>query len=63
MPVLPQPLSLNPLKDKANVGEINYLSNFDNLYSKMVGFDNFFRTGKVSYNMLTYMPGLAQVGY
>ena len=29
----------------------------------MNDFDKFFRTGKVSYNMLRYIPGLAKVGY
>ena len=32
MPVLPQPLSLNPLKNIAKLGKINYLADFDNLY-------------------------------
>ena len=29
----------------------------------MNDFDKFFRTGKVSYNMLRYIPGLTKVGY
>ena len=63
MPVLPQPLSLNPLKDMAKVDEVNYLADFDNFYSKMDDFDKFFKTGKVSYNMLRYIPGLEKVDY
>ena len=63
MPVLPQPLSLNPLKDMAKADKVDYSTDFDNLYSKMDDFDKFFRTGKVSYNMLRYIPGLAKVGY
>ena len=63
MPVLPQPLSLNPLKNTAKVDEVHYSADFDNLYSKMDDFHKFFRTGKVSYNMLRYIPGLAKVGY
>ena len=63
MPVLPQPLSLNPLKDMENVDKVDYLADFDNLYSKTGDFDKFFRTGKVSYNMLRYIPGLPKVGY
>ena len=46
MPVLTQPLSLNPLKDMAKVDEVND-----------------FKTGKVPYNTLRYIPGLAKVGY
>ena len=63
MPVLPQPLSLNSLKDMAKVGEVNYLADFDNLYLKMDGFDIFVKTAKVSYNMPRYIPGLAKVEY
>ena len=58
-----QPLSLNPSKDMAKVDEVDYSADFDNLYSKIENFDKFFRTGKVSYNMLRYIPGLAKVGY
>ena len=29
----------------------------------MDDFDKFFRTGKVSYDMLRYIPGLSKVGY
>ena len=32
-------------------------------FSKMHDFENFFKTGKVSYNMLRYKPGLAKVDY
>ena len=62
MPVLPQPLNLNPLKDMAKVDKVDYLADFDALYSKMDYFDKFFRNGKVSYNMLRYIPVLAKVG-
>ena len=63
MLVLIQPLSLNPLKDLAKVDEVNDLADFDSLYSKMDEFDKFFETGKVPYNTLRYIPGLAKVGY
>ena len=39
------------------------LNDFDNLHSRMNDFDKFFQTGKVSYNMLKYIPGLAKIGY
>ena len=32
MPVLPQPLSPNPLKDMTKVDKVNYSADFDNLY-------------------------------
>ena len=60
--VLPQPLSLHLLKDMVKVDEVNYSVDFDNLYSKMDDFNTFFKTGKVSYNILRYIPGLAKVG-
>ena len=63
MPVLPQSLSLNPLKDMAKVNKVDYSADFDNVYSKMDDFDKFFKTGKVSYNTLRYIPSLAKVGY
>lgn len=63
MPVTPQVLTLNPLKGAAKVDEIDYSADFDNLFSKMEDFDKFFKTVKISYNMLKYMPGLAKAAY
>ena len=63
MPITPQPLALNPLKDMAQVDEIDYMADFGNLYSRMDDFDKFFNTGKISYNMLKYIPGLAKISY
>ena len=45
MYILPQPLSLNPLKNMAKVDEVDCLADFHNFYSKMDDFDKFFRTG------------------
>ena len=63
MPVTPQALTLNLLKGAAKVDEIDYSADFDNLFSKMENFDKFFKTGKVSYNMLKYIPRLAKAAY
>ena len=63
MPITPQPLALNPLKEMTQVDEIDYTADFDNLYSRMDNFDKFFKTGKISYNMLQCIPGLAKTGY
>ena len=38
MPVVPQVLTLNPLKDEAKVDEIDYSADFDNLFFKMDDF-------------------------
>ena len=58
-----QLLALNPLKDAAQVDEIDYTADFDNLFSRMDDFDKFFKTGKISYNMLKYIPSLAKSVY
>ena len=46
MPVTPQPLALNPVKDMAQVDEIDYSANFDNLYSRMDISISFFKQEK-----------------
>ena len=47
----------------AKVDEVDYLTNFDDLNSQMDDSDKFFRTRKVSYNMLRYIPSLPKFGY
>ena len=63
MPVTPQGITLNSLKDAAKADEIDYSVDFDNLFSKMDYFDKFFRNGKISYNVLKYIPGFAKAAY
>ena len=63
MPITSQPFGLNPLKDAVQVDKIDYAADFDNLFSIMDNFDKFFKTGKISYNMLKCIPGLAKLGY
>ena len=63
IPITLQPVTLNPLKDLAQVNEIDYRADFDNLYSRMDGLDKIFQTGKISYNMLKYICGLVKIGY
>ena len=58
-----QPLTLNSLKDMVQDYEINYTSDFDDLYSKIDNLDQFFQTGKIFCNMLKYILGLAKIGY
>ena len=43
MPVTPQPLELNPLKEMAQVNKIDYSVDFDNLYLRMDDFDKLFK--------------------
>ena len=46
MPVTPQSLALNTLKDAVHVDEVDYTADFDNLFSRWDDFDKFFKTGK-----------------
>ena len=43
IPVTPQPLALNPLKDILQVDKVDYSADFDNLYSRMDDFDKFLK--------------------
>ena len=54
MPITTQLFALNPLNDAAQVDEIDYTADFDNLFFRMDDFYKFFKTGKISYNMLKY---------
>ena len=49
MPITPQLLALNPLKDSMQVNKIDYTADFDNLFLFLF----------LCYNMLKYIPGLA----
>ena len=46
MPIMPQLLALNSLKDMTQVDEIDHTADFDNLYSRMDDFDKFFKQEK-----------------
>ena len=63
IPVIPQPFVLIPLKDMAQVDDVDYSADFDILHSTMGDFDKFLKTGKISYSMLKYIPGLAKIAY
>ena len=63
MLLMPQPLTLNPWKDMVEIDEVDSLADFDNFYLRMDDFDKFFNRGKISYNMLKYIPGLAKIAY
>ena len=42
---------------------IDCTADFDNSLSRMDDFDKFFKTGKISYNMLKYILGMAKAAY
>ena len=46
MPIMPQLLVVNSLKDMTQVDEIDHTADFDNLYSRMDDFDKFFKQEK-----------------
>ena len=50
MPITPQLLALNPLKDSMQVNKIDYTADFDNLFLFLC------------YNVLKYIPRLAKLG-
>ena len=55
MPILPQPLSSNPIKNASNIVTIDYSADFKDLYSRINKFANFYKTGKMSYDMIRYI--------
>ena len=63
MPVLPQILSLNPLKDSAKVEAVDYFSVFQNLYSRLDDFMNLYDRGKLPAYIIRYISGLTKTAY
>lgn len=47
----------------AQVDEIDYSADCDDLYWRMDDFDQFLQTGKISYGMLKCTPGLAEITF
>ena len=63
MPILPLLLLLDPMKDMAKVGSVYYSADLKNVHSQTDDFEKFYKTGKMSYDMLRYIPGLSQIAY
>ena len=63
MPILPLLLLLDPMKDMAKVSGVYYSADLKNVHSQTDDFEKFYKTGKMSYDMLRYIPGLSQIAY
>ena len=49
---------LNPIKDVVGVSAVDYSADFDHLFKKSENLEKFFETGKVSGELVRYLPGL-----
>ena len=46
MPILPRQPALNPLKNAAKVQEIDYTTDFENLFMRLDSIEKFIHTGR-----------------
>ena len=58
--ILPQPTSLNPLKDAAKVKAIDYSSDLENLFARFDSFNKFYNSRKTKNDLVRYIPGLVK---
>ena len=63
MQILPLLLLLDPIKDMVKADSVDYSAYLKNGYSQTDNFQKFYKMGKMSYDMLKYIPGLSQIGY
>ena len=63
VPVNPPPLSLNPIKDAVGVSAVDYSADFDHLFKISENLEKFLETGKVSSELVRYLPGLTKPLY
>ena len=63
MPILPQWLVLNPLKDAAKVDAIDYRADFENLFTRLDSIEKFIHTGKTKNDLIRYIPGITKPAY
>ena len=63
MPILPQWLVLNPLKDAAKVDAIDYRADFENLFMRLDSIEKFIHTGKTKNDLISYIPGITKPAY
>ena len=63
MPILPQLLLLDLMKDMVKVSSVHYSADFKNLYSRIDDFEKFYKMGKMSNDMIRYIPDLSQIAY
>ena len=54
---------LNPLKDITKVESISYSTDVKNMLTKIDNLESLFETGKMDFNLIRYIPGLANIAY
>ena len=60
MPISPQPPVLNPLKDPAKVGAIDYMTDFENLFTPLHSIEKFIHTWRLKNHLKRYIPGITK---
>ena len=60
MPILPLPLTINPMKDAAKVEAIDYTADFKNLFGRFDTYTTFYNTGKTKNDLVRYITGLTK---
>ena len=60
MPIFPQPIALNSLKDDAKVEAIDYSPDFENLFPHFDSFNKFYNSGKIKNDLVRYIAGLVK---
>ena len=60
IPILPQPPTLNPLKDAAKVEAIDYTADFENLFTCLDSIEKFIHTGRSKNDLIRYIPGITK---
>ena len=63
MPILPLLFLLDPMKDMVKVDSVYYSADLKNVHSQTDDYEKFYKTGKMSYDILRYIPGLSQIAY
>ena len=55
MAILPQPLTLNPLKDA-----VDYMGDFENLFTRLDSIEKFIQTGRSKNDLIRYISGITK---
>ena len=61
--MLPQPPTLNPLKDAAKVDAIDYTADCENLFMRLDSIEKFIHSGKTKNVLIRYIPGITKPAY
>ena len=53
--------ALNPLKDMTKVKSTDYSADVRNMLNKIDKLESFYETGKMDFNLISYIPGLTNI--